>query len=886
MAAAALPKIRDLVRDQLEQKARKGHKIYWNNFASAWQKLTAGRGRAKKLGQGFSDKLVSVEAEEAVDLLIEKAGAIYGLMIVGQTSEGSDADTSTDDERLPPARSSPMGHDGSDGHLRPTARSSPMGHDGSDAQPPPSPLGHGGADVDTMGDAGAKGKGPAKGRSGKGSWQLSPRSDERKGARVGPLPWEKEHPANLRRTEIEGRRQLNARGKGQEDKNEGGTWAQRLKGKPAQKAQRQGKGPVASSAQPAWEKLCLMQEEWDVDVITQEELVDGDGIALVSKQFFYDNYEALSNTWSKAAAIIPPGIEWFADKPRTRQLCELLRRHHEVHFAFTYDEDGKRMHRTKRGLLLQLSKDEGEVVRQCTEVLEDFLTPQKQEISLEFMRDLMPAKKWDEASRNPRDFFEDALMNVTGCKGDDFNVGYITNKGEAFAVIVKVPEEALTEVLTNIDRSYIFARRTVRGEEKDDLHVPLWLPQRKSADLLMHVRDAREHARRQAGSFYRGIAVRYRQGYQIGIRVKAEHAPALRERILPKKLQPAEEAKGVHGRAYYRVMGLPADLDKKTCSTELHRVLRWPTIPMREWVKPGSPTADWIVAADDPPPRRLFHIRLLGSEIFFPVVIEEDIPRGTKDRVFTPNINSRGKGTEQRPSGPKYFHPSCWAEDDVDERSDLEMDCEQDEEGPGRDGDLGPNEAYGRAAAAVAAGRTKGSRSKGKEGYVDRWSQPATPCSPTVLAGGGAGEQEEGWSEGPAGLDGHEAQSHFIGESDPGGPMTMQAMMQAMQSLMQKIENESNDRQLQIYHMQQEQLARSERAEAFEKTMLGFKEETEKRFRDENDRRAPHARGRKGPRASSSSGESRGRDRGRSRTEDRRRARRRTVTSDKEDDQY
>ncbi len=308
MAAPALLKIKDLVKTQLEQRAQKGDKIYWNNFSSAWQKLTAGRGRAKKLGQGFSDKLVAMEAEEAAELLIEKAGSVYGLMIVGHSSAESEVETSNDEEHLPLARSLLTGHDGSEGQFRPSS------------------FGHGGTGGKGKTAHETKGKEPVKGYAGRGAAHQDVRAGERKGAREGPLPWEREHPANLRRKEVEGRKQVNPRTTGHEARPEGAqTWAQRLKGKPAQRTAKQGKGPTMGSPQPPWEKASLVQEEWDADVITQEELVAGDGVALVSKQFLYDNYEALSNTWCKAAEIIPPGIEWFADKPRTRKLCKLLR---------------------------------------------------------------------------------------------------------------------------------------------------------------------------------------------------------------------------------------------------------------------------------------------------------------------------------------------------------------------------------------------------------------------------------------------------------------------------------------------------------------------------------------------------------------------------------
>ncbi len=867
MAAPALMKIKDLVRNQLEQRAQKGERIYWNNFSSAWQKLSAGRGRAKKLGQGFSDKLVAMEAEEATELLIEKAGSVYGLMIVGSSSAESEVETSDDEGSPPLARSSPMGHDGSEGQFRPSS------------------LGHGGTAGKGKAAHEVKGKQPMKEYFGKGAVQQEARTNERKGAREGPLPWEKGHPANLRRKEMEGRNQVNLHAASSEGRPERGqTWAQRLKGKPAQRTVRQGKGPAVSSPQPSWEKLNLVQDEWDTDIITQEELVQGDGLALVSKQFLYDNYEALCNTWGKAAAIIPTGIGWFAEKPRTPQFCELLKQRKEVNFVCTYDEDGRRVVRIKTGLLLQLSRDAYEKVQQRTNGLDEFFTPHKKEVSLEVVKDLMPAKKWEEACRDPREFIENALVQASGANADDLTLGYTANKGEAFAVIAKVPDECLSDVLTNIDRYFVFARKTVRGQDKDEEHVPLWLPQRRGADLLMQVRDVREHARRQAGGSYKGIAMRYRQGYQIGVRVQAEHAPLLRERILPKKMQPAEEARGVHGRAYYRVLGLPADLDKKTCSAELHRFLKWPTIPMREWAKPGLPTADWVVAADDPPPKWLFHIHFLGREGIFPVVIEEEIPKDATSRVLTPNVGNFAEDRVRGPSGPKYFFSSCWNEDESDDGADHEMDIEQDEKSTGYDEDPASTGAYGKAAAAVAAGKSKGCYPKGKSGPVEGRSQPATPIAPTCWEYSDDFEQDRPWSKDQAAPCAPPPQSHFIGESGLGEQLQM--MMQTMQVMMQKIEAESAERQMQMHQIQQEQASRNDRADAFEKLMLGFKDDTERRFRESHEEETSYPRGRKGPRAPSTSEESRGRDRGRSRTEERRRARRKTANSDEQDGEY
>ncbi len=361
-----------------------------------------------------------------------------------------------------------------------------------------------------------------------------------------------------------------------------------------------------------------------------------------------DNHEAMSNTTAKAAAILPYGLEWFANKERTRKLCKLLHESSVVSFTFAFGDDGRSVRRTKTGHLVQLSKISYEKVEQRTGEVFDFLTPLMEEASLEFSRELMPPRKWEEATKNPRAFLEQALFQATGLDKGKYKIGYVANKGESHAVTVKLPQEYLVEVLMNIDRYHVFARKTVRGEEKDAENVPVWLPTKRNVDMLMQIRDAREHAKRQAGGHFRGISVRYRQGgYQIGVRVVAEHAPTLRTRILPRQMQPVEEAMDVLGTQHYRIIGLPADLDKNSCSRELYRVLRWATIPIREWTKSGSATADWIVAADTPPPRDIFYIRMLGSDTVSPVIIEEEVQKGAKGRIFIPNVG-HGSGKENK----------------------------------------------------------------------------------------------------------------------------------------------------------------------------------------------------------------------------------------------
>ncbi len=454
--------------------------------------------------------------------------------------------------------------------------------------------------------------------------------------------------------------------------------------------------------------------------------------------------------------------------------------------------------------------------------------PQLEEVSLEFFRAIMPAKKWEEASRDPRMYFDYAFAGATGLDGDRPKVGYVANKGESYATTVKVPKEHVVGLMVDADKFHVFARKTVRGEEKDTENVPMWLNVKRDMDLLTQVREARDHARKQAGEFFRGLSVRYRQGYQIGVRVIAQHAPMLRSRILPRQLQPAEEVRDVIGRRYFRVYGMPADLDKRALSVELFRAIGWATLPQREWTRPGSSAAEWVVAADESPPKWIFYISMPELDEVSPVVIQEEMPKGAKGRVLVPNVGTRKNNMGPPVDGARYFR-SCWAEDDEDMLSEEEGRDAGEEEVA--DAHAGHCDAFGLAAAAVAVGRSKaGARGKanhGQEGASLQGGKEMRGKSPlpgkATDKGGGACVSEKRLGETDRSV--LEPQRHFIGEGD------MLTQIQGMfQATMQRLDMEKDERQVELHRMQEALQEREMRSLAFEQQMLAFKMDTERNY--------------------------------------------------------
>ncbi len=169
---------------------------------------------------------------------------------------------------------------------------------------------------------------------------------------------------------------------------------------------------------------------------------------------------------------------------------------------------------------------------------------------------------------------------------------------------VKVPTHLTCTVLTNVDRHHLFARMTVRDEERDHEHEPVWMQADGNPNFLAHVRELREAGLRIAGVSCRGICIRYLRdnaGLQAGVRVVADDAPAVRRKLLPATLQPADEVKHVVGRQYFRVFGLPLNMTIKSVSAQLFREIGWAVLPIREIARPTSKTATWVVVADEAP---------------------------------------------------------------------------------------------------------------------------------------------------------------------------------------------------------------------------------------------------------------------------------------------
>ncbi len=821
VGASALAKVRDIVKLQLEKKSAQGKRIYWNNFGSAWQKLTAGRGRAKKLGRGFADELATLGAEEATELLVEKAGAIYGLIIVGSTAGETDEDSSAEEEQGPTPWPSPLGHGGGEAisvpfestkggkSQTPQPRSSLTGHDGEEGE------------WDTWTKKGAKGSAPAS--SSADAWADARRKGGGKPAPAASrtFPWERAH--------LEQQSQRKGEGKGSAPT----SWAQRLKGSGKKSTQEsmkgggKGKGKPLPAPQPSWEKGWLVGEEWDADTIMEDELTQKDGIALVSRQFFLENYKSMQTHHGRAAAVLPPGKEWFNGRPREQSLVHLLEnRSRVVDFTYAYDEDGREIWRPKRGLLVQLGDLED--VRQSSGQIYKFQTAQLEEVSLEFCRDLAPPRLWDDAGGDPRAYFEHAVAMAANMPGIAPRVSAVTNKGEAYAVTVKIPPQYTRAVLTNIDKQYVFARKTVRGEEKDTQNLPIWLPLKRRTELLAQIREAREQARQQAGEAFRGIAIRYRQGYQIGVRVIEEMWTTLRPRFLPKSMLPADEARDVVGRLHYWVYGLPPDLDRNAVSSDLFHSIGWATLPIRERARPNAHSADWLVAADAPPQRFWFSIEAGGQ--VSPVVIEED-PANRREKVLVPNVRREGGNIVHSHSGPRYFG-NVFMEDGYDDVSLPDTENYEDQAGCAEGGAPGPAdarmdeeesgglEAYGRAATSVAKGTAKGiGKGKSKpcpEGM--RAPLPPTPMVPPHVEDVGGAEAASVHADGTV-----------HGQSRRASERASDQTQDLLRSIMQRMEEEKRERQEQMLQMQKEQEKRDERLAIFEQRMLAFQFETEQR---------------------------------------------------------
>ncbi len=442
---------------ELRERQSLGYTIFWTNFTSSWQKICAGTGRAKRLGKGVLESLDGLSPREALDALNTKTLDNFGVAIVGNKvdhdlAEVTDSDYAADE---PPRWASPLGHAAAEGDGPSAAWASPMGHAASQGErikgKGPSPP--------TVNDPWAsflpKGWGPPKGKgkteAARAAAPLAPSRKGQKSSSVG--------------------------GKGGKPT----PWARRLR-----TAAGDGKGGVA--AQPQWERGSLLGEEWNVEVVTQEELLERDGIALVARQFLLENSDMLVTNGGPSAAIIPEGLEWFEDKPRTEILAKLLTDAQDVSFNFSFLENGVPRTRPKEGHLIQLAWED---VVQKTGPLRSFFAEKLDEITLEFYRAAMPPRKWEEVSKDPRQFIEKVVMDVTEDHTLMLRTSRVKDKGGSMMATVKVPADLTCAVLTNVDRHHLFARMTVRDAEKDQEHEPIWMQSNGEPNFLAHIWELR-----------------------------------------------------------------------------------------------------------------------------------------------------------------------------------------------------------------------------------------------------------------------------------------------------------------------------------------------------------------------------------------------------------
>ncbi len=284
-------------------------------------------------------------------------------------------------------------------------------------------------------------------------------------------------------------------------KGKGGTpaaWNRKLSPKAAE-----GKGTLVN--QPQWEKGFLMEDEWNVQVISQEELLEKEGVALASRQFLLDHADTLESNGSPAAAIIPLGKQWFENKPRTEALTRLLNSSHEISFTYSFLEDGIPRSRPKDGLLVQLSLHQD--VYQKTGVIRNFDSERLDEITLEFHQDAMPPRKWEEVVKDAKRFFEKVVMDVAGDDTLMLRTTRVRDKGDSMSTTVKVPPTLTATVLTNVDKHHIFARMTVRDEEKDCVNEPIWMANDNGLPFLAYIRQLREVGMRNAGGVHTVVFV-------------------------------------------------------------------------------------------------------------------------------------------------------------------------------------------------------------------------------------------------------------------------------------------------------------------------------------------------------------------------------------------
>ncbi len=751
--------VRAMLEAELKEKQNLGYVIFWTNFASAWQKMCAGTGRAKKLGKGIIESLDGLSPHEALEALHKKAFEIYGMAFIGDKLEPGDDEGTDTDHANEPRWAAPSGHAAAGEESAGSAWASPLGHAASQGARWASPLGHAAAVREQAGTAWASPMGHAAAKAEKMKGKGPPPAASDPWASFLPKGWGP--PKGKGRSDAAKVAAPLIASKGGTRATAGGTkggkptpWARRLR------AAGEGKGALV--AQPQWERGSLMGDEWNVDVITQEELLERDGVALVSRQFFLEHADMLVTNGGPSAAIIPEGLAWFEDKPRSETLAKLLTDAQDVSFNYSFLENGVQRTRPKEGHLIQLAWDD---VIQKTGPLRSFHAERLDEVTLEFYQDAMPPRKWQEVRKDPKQFIERVVMDVVEDRTLMLRTSRIKDKGGSMLATVKLPTDLTCTVLTNVDRHHLFARMTVRDEDKDQENEPIWMHADGEQNFLAFVRELREIGLRNAGGSYRGICMRYLRdgsGLQAGVRVVANDAPMVRRKILPETLQPADEVKHVVGKQYYRVFGLPLHMTMRSVSTQLFREIGWAVLPVREIVRPSSKTATWVVTADEAPTELRFFARFGGARAANVVSIEAEEVKA-RSRSFAPN-----KWDRPRVTGPRYFNPYQAEQDDNDMAMADESGAETvhyDDANVGEQNRDGVFESAHESSDGAWGLVARASRRKG-QGKARGHGNGA----PTMSSGGGAQGREAPTNGLPAPTRPPTAQNLNMEEADPVAP--------------------------------------------------------------------------------------------------------------------
>ncbi len=418
---------------------------------------------------------------------------------------------------------------------------------------------------------------------------------------------------------------------------------------------------------PPWEEGTLVQAEWSVKPRTQWNIHEHDsGVALVGREFFMKNAETFYRGGA-IAVLLPPGLRYFHDKPRSSEVTSMLNEAETVSFTYcVVDETGRPRLSPKEGLLVQLGNI---AVRRRSQEALTFHTNEVQEMTLEVYKQGASEGLWRDAQKGLRSCLETSVARLIG-KPDPFIRYYNeSHKGESIQAVVKVEPEYVKPMLRDLDRYLILCRKTLRGQERDSTSTVIWLPVDLSDGapaLVKRIRMARANGIKAAGDGFLGVAVKGHGTYSVGVRVAPGYETAARNALLPASMLPPAETRDVIPKFNYFVKGLPPNLDKNLCARQLVQLIGWKTAPVREVTHPSATVATWLVATDAPPPRWTFHIRT-GRHGAQPVTIEEE-ERGKAPR----RGESASKLSENLPRGSRPQMRRLYADLFKDD-SDQEM---------------------------------------------------------------------------------------------------------------------------------------------------------------------------------------------------------------------